>query len=158
VAVDPTTGATGFSAALGIVAYRAGSAGAVRQLTWLDRAGKNLGAIGAPDVAGLNDVELSPDGNRVAVNRTANGNFDVWLIDVARGIPTRLTFDAAPDMRPVWSPDGTRIVFQSPRKGVVNLYWKLSSGAGSDELLLESDQTKIPNDWSPDGRFLLFRS
>jgi Tol biopolymer transport system component len=107
-------------------------------------------------VGGLNDVELSPDGNRVAVNRSVNGNFDVWLIDVARGIPTRFTFDAAPDLRPVWSPDGTHIAFQSPRKGVVNLYWKLSSGAGSDELLLESDQEKVANDWSSDGRFLLF--
>ena len=158
VAFDSTTGATGFSAALGIVAYRAGSAGAVRQLTWLDRAGKHLGAIGAPDEAGLNDVELSPDGNRVAVNRTVNGTFDVWLIDVARGIPRRFTLDATPDLRPVWSPDGNHIVFQSPRKGVVNLYWKLSSGAGSDELLLESDQAKNANDWSSDGRFLLFRS
>jgi Tol biopolymer transport system component len=34
----------------------------------------------------------------------------------------------------------------------------LSSGAGADELLLESDQNKAANDWSSDGRFLLFRS
>src|SRR5262249_3281535 len=57
-----------------------------------------------------------------------------------------------------WSPDGSRVVFQSNRKGVFNLYWKLSSGAGGDDLLLESDQGKIPNDWSSDGRFVLFRS
>src|SRR5262249_9617237 len=55
-------------------------------------------------------------------------------------------------------PDGDHVVFASNRNGIVNLYWKLSSGAGEDELLLKSDQNKMPNDWSSDGRFLLFRS
>src|SRR5207245_8330973 len=103
-------------------------------------------------------VERAPEGKRVAITRTVNGNTDVWLIDAARGVPTRLTFDAAIDERPVWSPDGSRVVFMSNRKGSFNLYWKLSSGAGADELLLESDQNKAPLDWSSDGRFLLFRS
>jgi eukaryotic-like serine/threonine-protein kinase len=150
--------AAGFSATSGIVAYRTGSGGGARQLTWRDRSGKNVGAIGAPDVAGLAHVELSPDGKRVAVDRTVNGNRDVWLIDAARSVPTRFTFDAATDQQPVWSPDGSRVVFQSNRKGIYNLYWKLSSGAGADELLLGSDQNKVPADWSSDGRFLLFRS
>src|SRR5207249_5075136 len=81
VAFDSTTGAAGFSAALGIVAYRTGSAGAARQLTWLDRSGKSVGSIGGPDPAGLTNVEMSPDEKRVAVFRAANGNTDVWLID-----------------------------------------------------------------------------
>src|SRR3989442_12573937 len=63
--------AAGVSATAGIVAYRTGSAGAARQLTWLDRSGKSVGAIGAPDTA-LMEVELSPDEKRVAVNRTVN--------------------------------------------------------------------------------------
>jgi eukaryotic-like serine/threonine-protein kinase len=160
VAFDPTpTFAPGFSATSGIVAYRTGSAGGVRQLTWLDRSGKSVGAIGAPDSAGLTDVELSPDGERVAIYRTVNGNSDVWLIDAARGVPTRFTFDAAIDSRAIWSPDGSRVVFNSNRKeGINNLYSKLSSGVGADELLLESDQAKAATDWSPDGRFLLYRS
>ena len=103
-------------------------------------------------------MELSPDGKRVAVYRAASSNQDVWLIDASRGVPKRFTFDAAGDMNPTWSPDGSRIVFHSNRKGIYNLYWKLSSGAGADELLLESDQDKAPVDWSSDGRFLLFRS
>ena len=155
VALDAVASAPGFSATSGIVAYRTGAVGS-RRLTWLDRSGKSVGVIGAPDTGGLSDVELSPEGKRVAVNRTVNGNPDVWLIDAARGVPTRFTFDAALDGRAVWSPDGSRVVFMSARKGPFNLYWKLSSGAGADELLLESDQSKAPTDWSPDGRFLLF--
>ena len=160
VAIDTfdVAGAAGLSAASGIVAYRTGGAGVVRQLTWLDRSGKSVGAIGAPDNAGLNEVELSPDGKRVAAQRAVNGNVDVWLIDATRGVPTRFTFDAANDGISLWAPDGDHVVFQSNRKGVFNLYWKLSSGVGVDELLLESDQSKAPSDWSSDGRFLLFRS
>jgi serine/threonine protein kinase/Tol biopolymer transport system component len=158
VAFDAAINAVGFSATSGIVAYRSGSAASNRQLTWLDRSGKSVGAIGASDNAGLTDVELSPDGKRVASYRTVNGNVDVWLIDVTRGVPTRFTFDAAYDGVPIWAPDGSRVVFMSNRKGIFDLYWKSSSGGGADELLLESDQPKVPTDWSSDGRFLLFRS
>jgi serine/threonine protein kinase len=158
LAFDAGTAAPGFSATSGIVAYRTGSAGVRRQLTWLDRSGKSVGTIGAPDEAGLNNVELSPDGKRVAVNRAVTGNRDIWLIDAARGVPTPFTFDAASDGLPVWSADGSHVVFTSNRRGVFNLYWKVSSGAGADELLLESDQAIAPTDWSADGRFLLFRS
>jgi serine/threonine protein kinase len=159
VARDAAGRAAILSAASGIVAYRTERAG-TRQLTWLDRSGKSVGAIGAPDTADLSQVEPSPDGKRIAVVRVVNGNVDVWLIDAARGIPTRFTFDAAADRYPVWSPDGNRIVFQANRrKGPLNLYWKLSNRDGAeDELLLESNQPKAPVDWSPDGHFLLFRS
>ena len=155
---DATTFAPGFSVTSGIVAYRTGTAGSARQLTWLDRSGKSVGIIGALDSAGLSGVELSPDGKRVAVYRTVNGNMDVWLIDAARGVPTRLTFDGAVDSQPIWSPDKNRIVFTSNRNGIYNLYWKPSNGVGADELLLESDQIKVPADWSSDGRFLVFES
>src|SRR5262249_47174566 len=122
VVFDAAAYAPGFSVTLGVVAYRTASAGVARQLTWLDRSGRSVGTIGAPDNAGLMDVELSPDGKRVAVSRMVNGDTDVWLYDAARGVPTRFTFDAAVDFRPVWSPDGNRIVFNSDRKGTRNLY------------------------------------
>src|SRR5262249_3920958 len=146
---DPATRAVGFSANSDIVAYRTASTAGARQLTWLDRSGKSQGAIGVPDAA-LTDVELSPDGKRVAVIRTVNGNTDIWLIDAVRGGSTRFTFDAALDQRPIWSPDGRHLVFNSNRKRPADLYWKLSNGAGTDELLLESNQNKAPNDWSSD--------
>jgi serine/threonine protein kinase len=152
------TNVAGISANSSIVAYRSESPGLSRQLTWLDRSGKTMGTIGVPDTAGLSEVELSPDGKRVAVDRTVAANTDVWLMDAALGVPTRFTFDASNDLRPVWSPDGSRIVFSSNRKGVYHLYRKLSNNAGTDELLLESDEFKTATDWSADGRFLLFRS
>jgi len=65
-------------------------------------------------------------------------NTDVWLMDLVRGAMMRFTFDPAIDTAPLWSPDGTRIAFVSGRKGPYNLYLKSSSGAGAEELLLET--------------------
>jgi Tol biopolymer transport system component len=80
-------------------------------------------------------------------------------MDLLRGVPSRFTDDPFVDNYPVWSPDGSRIVFGSNRAaGVIELHQKPSSGAESESLLLSSSQTKNPNDWSPDGRFLLYRS
>ena len=154
VAFDAGAAAGGFSvSAAGLVAYRSGGAGQ-RQLVWFDRSGKTLGTLGAPDANNLGALRLSPDGRRAAVSRTVQGNTDIWLLDATR--TTRFTFDASLDRFPFWSPDGNRIAFDSNRKGHRDLYLKPSNGAGSEELLLESAQDKIPFDWSHDGRFLLY--
>jgi Tol biopolymer transport system component len=149
-----TVGAFSVSAA-GVVMYRAGGA-AQTQLTWFDRSGKALGTVGAPDENRLLDPALSPDGHRVAVSRNVERNIDIWLLDEAR--TTRFTFDTSIELFPLWSPDGRRIVFSSSRTGGGDLYQKPSSGAGREELLLESPQGKAASSWSPDGRFLLYRT
>ena len=138
----------------GLVAYREGGAGARRQLTWFDRAGTATGTVGALDENNLLSPRLSPDGRRVAVHRTLQGNTDIWLLDADRA--TRLTFDPASDRVAVWSPDGSRVVFDSLRKGHRDLYQKSTSGAGSEEPLVESPQDKVAGDWSADGRFIIY--
>ncbi len=140
----------------GLVAYRGGGSGR-SQLTWVDRLGAMRGSVGEEDPGGLSQPCLSPDGRRVAVSRTVRANPDVWLIDGAR--TSRSTFDVANDQWPVWSPDGTRIAFESNREtGRADLYQKLASGAGAEERLVTSEQVKAPSSWSSDGRFLLYRS
>jgi len=148
------------TSAAGPIAYRTGSAGGgERQLTWFDRSGRQLANVGAPFPSTQLSPSLSPDGRRVALFRDANGEIDVWVLDVERGVPARFTFDSADDVRPLWSRDGSRIVFSSNRKGVHDLYQKSASGAGSEEaLLLQTAQLKYSTDWSPDGRFLLYES
>ncbi|MGH9257652.1 MAG: protein kinase domain-containing protein [Vicinamibacterales bacterium] len=148
----------GFSvSAAGTLAYRAGGSER-RQLTWFDRTGKAVGVAGEPDANGLVTPALSPDGRRIAVARTVQSNVDMWVIDVLRGGATRFTFDPASDVYGVWSPDGTRIAFMSNRKGIYDLFLKSASGAGAEELLLASPFTKLPTDWSVDGRFLLYQN
>jgi Tol biopolymer transport system component len=92
----------------------------------------------------------------VEVGGSAEPN-DIWLIEIARGISTRFTTDPAADRFPRWSPDGNRILFHSNRGGrPYDLYQKLSSGAGEEEVLLQDSKRKYPRDWSSDGRFVVY--
>ena len=141
----------------GVLVYRAGGVGGATQLAWFDRTGKPLGTV-AP--AGIyNDLSLSPDGKRLAAGRRdmVSGNLDLWLLDVAHGVPTRFTFDPAGESFPVWSPDGSKIVFSSNRDGPGNLFQRGSGGTGSEEVLLSNQNLALRSfDWSQDGRFLLY--
>jgi Tol biopolymer transport system component len=104
---------------------------------------------------------MSPDGRRLALFRTSDGNRDIWLIDLARGVLTRFASDVAGDVSPIWSSDGTRVVFSSHRNrtdGVFDLYQRPTVGAGNEERLLTTGETMVATDWSSDGRFLLYRS
>jgi Tol biopolymer transport system component len=80
-------------------------------------------------------------------------------MELERGTTSRLTLDPSNDIYPVWSPDGTRIVFGSDRggSGVFNLYQKLANGADQDELVVRSSDDMAPHSWSPDGRYLVYR-
>jgi Tol biopolymer transport system component len=156
---NATLGAAAFSASTtGGLTYQTG-ANPRTQLTWVDRAGKAVGAIGQPGV--YRNPALSPDGARVAVDaldpqaRTQ----DLWLVELARGVASRFTFDPGNDIFPVWSPDGSRIVFGSDRNhGVYHLYQKRADGVGIEEPVVTSSQNLLPHDFSPDGRLLAYRT
>jgi Tol biopolymer transport system component len=83
---------------------------------------------------------------------------DIWVLDLLRGVTSRLTFDPAIDNLPIWSPDGQRILFPSNRKGSFDLYIKAASGAGQEEPLIKmGTPTGWATDWSRDGRFILYQ-
>jgi Tol biopolymer transport system component len=84
------------------------------------------------------------------------GTPDVWLLDVTRATTTRFTFDPAGDSNPVWSPDGSHIVFASSRNGKIDLFDKPADGSADEQPLLATPLDKAPQDWSSDGRFLLY--
>ena len=129
-----------------------------RRLRWFDRAGKELDFIG--EMGAYCDLRLSPDGRKLAFN-AGDPNSEIWVDDLARGVGMRLTFDPDTDHGvPVWSPDGSRILFGAltgkARKGI---YQKPSNGAGAEQLLLASepsDTQVCPTSWSSDGRFILY--
>jgi serine/threonine protein kinase/dipeptidyl aminopeptidase/acylaminoacyl peptidase len=141
----------------GVLVYRS-DAGQIYQPTWLDRQGKVLATVAEP--GRYNSLALSPDGRRVAVSRTNpknTPNWDVWLLDVGRNTSTRLTYEQVRAASPVWSADGSSVIFDSIRAGDVNLYRKLASGAGEERLLLKSnDGYKYATSSSRDGHFLLY--
>src|SRR5262249_31236128 len=85
---------------------------------------------------------------------SAGTNRDVWLVDVARAVSTRFTFEPGVDALAVWAPDSSRLAFRNN----LDIFQKTSSGSGSPEFVLESDTFKTPQEWAPDGRYLLYRN
>jgi eukaryotic-like serine/threonine-protein kinase len=150
-----------FSASLtGTLVYLSGgTAGQQRQVTIFDRKGKILGMAGEPANYQFG-LAFSPDGRRVVAARDKqSGGTNLWMMDLARGISTRFTFDSGDDVLPAWSPDGSRVTFASDRGGQYQIYQRLSNGGGDDELLFKSDSgVAAPLSWSGDGRFLLIAS
>jgi Tol biopolymer transport system component len=139
-------------ATTGLVAYRTG--GLECQLTWFDRSGTPQGTVGVPDSSTLRvSPRVAPDGHRVVVNRIAEGNWDLWLLDGGQSVPVRS--DAVDRREGVWSPDGKSIVFRSFRTGAGDLYRMLATGMGEEERIAGSDQAMTPTSWSNNG-FLLY--
>ena len=142
----------------GSLVYISGRAGGVTppfDLVWVDRTGavEPVGAEPRP----YRTPQVSPDGTRVVVRVSTDGNSDIWTYDLARGTLTRLTFDEATDRAPVWTPDGARVVFQSDRDGG-GLFSKAADGTGAVERLVEFSGVIGPGSWSADGRLLVNRS
>jgi Tol biopolymer transport system component len=108
------------------------------------------------DAGAYANPRLSPDGKRLALTVLKDGNFDIWVYDLERGVPTRLTFDDAADTEQVWSPDGRYLIFSSGRGGADNLYRKRADGSGDEEQLTKSDDPLWPSSWSRDGQSVVF--
>ncbi|MGO9642642.1 MAG: protein kinase domain-containing protein [Candidatus Acidiferrales bacterium] len=126
------------------------------QIVWMDASGKQLSTLGEPGILGA--LRLSPDGKTLAesVQDPQSSNYDLWLVDLARGVRTRFTFDPAAHLYPAWSPDGTKIAFSSTSAGNLSIYEKAANGTGTIEPLIEEASEKILSDWSRDGRYIAY--
>jgi Tol biopolymer transport system component len=129
------------------------------ELVWFDRAGKRLFAIKSPDSPYFRP-ELSPDGKHLSVSALDRRKnlFDLWLIDIARGIPTRFTFGGIPaSNNAVWSPDGQYLAFIEVRNSEISLDRKMSNGSHPSEPLqaLGGSGSQTACDWSRDGKWIL---
>ena len=139
----------------GVLAYQTSSR--KTQLTWFDRSGKNVGTVGEADI--IFALSLAPDGKRALISLLdADGRpNDIWMVDVARGSKSRLTFDPSSDSEGIWSPNGQQIVFSSNRSGNghTNLFMTSPNASGNDQQLELLNADEIPTSWSPDGKNIL---
>ena len=99
---------------------------------------------------------LSPDGRRVANAIRAEKGADIWVVDMARGTPTRLTFGGTND-NPIWTPDGRAIVYGGNKDGKPGLYKVPADGNGQPQLILAATEP-VPTSFAPDGKTLVFSS
>ena len=135
----------------GLLAYYSGTIES--QLTWRDRTGRPLGTVG--EAGFFANLDLSPNEERLAVSAPAPDaqSTDIWVFDLVRGDGRRLVTNSALEFDPVWSPDGSQLVFNSRRDGQMKLFVRAADGTGQEKLLV--DDISGPADWSRDG-FLIY--
>ena len=129
-----------------------------RELVWIDRTGKRLRTVTKPR-AFFGSAAISPDQKKAAVRINSGSQTDIWLQDMEREVISRLTFRPGINRNPVWSPDGNRLVFAllplSAYSG--DIYQKPAGGNAQEELLLHAGVNGFPEDWSPDGKWLVYQ-
>jgi serine/threonine-protein kinase len=139
----------------GLLVYVTGDAQNVgTTLAWANRKGATE-AIPGQARQPWGTGRASPDGRRIANGIIAEKGTDIWVQDVQRGTPTRLTFGGTND-NPVWTPDGRRIVYSAVKDGKFGLYSIVADGSGKPELVLATDTLAVPSSVTPDGKMLLF--
>lgn len=121
------------------------------QPVWKSRDGRALGTVlGVDHYAG---VQISPDGTRAVLSISDLSNVrDVWIVDFARGVKTRLTA-GGPSLSAFWSHDGRSVVYYVTNGGTISE--RDASGARQAQTLIDT-KTSQGDDVSPDGRVLLF--
>jgi len=124
-----------------------------RALVWVSRDGSEEPLSLEPQA--FSDPRLSPRGDRIAVAVTDGDNQDIWVYDLNSDSRRRVTFEGR-NLRPVWSPDGTRVAFGSNRAGKSDIYSKSADGGGTAELLLRSGLWTLPDSWAANGDTLTF--
>jgi len=138
----------------GTLVYRSGrGADASAGIVWLGVDGKTVPLRETTDWTNL---LFAPDGRRFAIDIFDGKQTDIWAYEWARDTLTRLTFGPGDAQKPVWTPDGTRLVFASTRNGQNNLYWQRADGTGDVQRLTESRNSQGAWSWHPNGRLLAF--
>jgi Tol biopolymer transport system component len=125
--------------------------------TWFDRTGAVQGTVGTGGY--FESVTLSNDGRLLAVAEGVSGGqgrHDIWALDAVTGSKSRLTFYDGNDSTPVVSPDRRRLIYSSIRNNRAQLFQRSTDGTGDEAPLFEHDGDAYPNDWSSDGRSILY--
>jgi eukaryotic-like serine/threonine-protein kinase len=123
-------------------------------LTWIGGNG-SIEPLGAP-AQRYSNPRLSSDGQRIAVAVRSGAQTDVWVYEISHGSLSRLTFDGH-SSSPIWTPDGKKVTFMRSGETGVEIVSKSADGTGSEESILrEQSFSRVPESWSPDGKFLLY--
>jgi serine/threonine-protein kinase len=97
---------------------------------------------------------FSPDGKRLAFALIASKGQDIWVKDLDRDTPSRLSFLPGANAYPVWTPDSRSIVFRSTNPAAPGLYAIRADGSGEAKRFTDGKANEYPSSFSPDGKRL----
>jgi len=138
----------------GTLVYVSGTVSSDKLLVWVDRQGVERPLT--ETLRAYRDPRLSPDGRRLAVTILDPKGEDVWVLELGRGTLTRLTLGEGRSTRPLWSPDGERVLFASDRvEDDFNIFSQPADGSGAAEQL--TAWGSVPTSVSSDGKTIVFR-
>ncbi|HEY1678932.1 MAG TPA: protein kinase [Candidatus Sulfotelmatobacter sp.] len=164
VQVDGSVWRGTFSASeRGTLVYQPGTAGGNLNLVWYERSGKRLGTISVPD--SYKQLSISRDNKKLLVS-VGEPLASLWVYDLEHSVRTRLTFANQNYSHPLWSPDGTQIAYTegtgSANDAGSRIMIKSANGSGREQQVLFLDPAngvqQALSDWSPDGRYLIYRT
>ncbi len=98
-------------------------------------------------------IALSPDKRTLVIDLQGG----LWTLPVAGGAARRISDEYGDARQPAWSPDGTRIAFQSYRDGMWRIWSSAPDGSGAKALTSGPFDDREPH-WSPDGKTIAFSS
>jgi serine/threonine-protein kinase len=124
-------------------------------IQWMDRAGRRTALRSTSTNWG--NPNFSPDGTRLAVEINDGKQLAVWVYEWEHDRASQLTLNPAQNQKPVWTPDGRRIVFWSNRDAQQNLYWQRADGTGDAQRLTHSEYPQSAASWHPSGKILAFQ-
>lgn len=151
---DPQFGRANYSVSqAGGLVFVNGPSASQSKISWVGMDGREQGPIGVP--GNWSGVRISPDGQTLAATFDP-ANADIWLLSLKREMRSRLTFDTAPDLNPVWSPDSKRVAFSRLKTGGNQILVRAADGSGSEEVLLQRPEGVQTSDWSRDGKYISF--
>ncbi|HEX6316819.1 MAG TPA: protein kinase [Gemmatimonadaceae bacterium] len=139
----------------GTMLYTEGSLGGDSRLEWVTRDGRST-PVDTTWTGNFIHLAISPDGRRIAVDKTADDRQDIWIKDLREGTLSRVTFDGKVNMRPVWSPDNARLAWLSMMDSLPVFQVKRADGTGAVSTLIP--HTNVwEGQWSPDGDWIAYR-
>jgi serine/threonine-protein kinase len=139
----------------GLLAYFSSANGQGSTLAWADRAG-NVTPLAGQAQRLWGTGRLSPDGKLIANGITSGtGNRDIWILDVQRGAPTRVTFGGNNDF-PIWTKDSRHIYFSASQDGKSGIYRAPADGSAKPALVLTTPLQVTLESIAPDGKALVY--
>lgn len=98
-------------------------------------------------------AELSPDKKSITIDLQGT----IWTLPVDGGNAKKITDGMGDDRQPTWSPDGSKVAFQSFRDGYYHIWTVNSDGSNLTQITSGAFDEREP-DWSPDGKFIVYAS